>query len=74
MLQQIGFDDWAPDQDVRYKLVATVNDEVAYTIDEPDLNTIIGEANHAEEAVAQLLNDQYQDEIQSGAESLAEHF
>lgn len=74
MLQTIGFDDWAPDQDVRYKLVATVNDEVAYTIDEPDLNTIIGEANHAEEAVAQLLNDQFVDQQQSGAESLAEYF
>ena len=74
MLQTIGIDDWMPDQEVRYKLVATVNDVVAYSIDEPDLNTIIGEANHIEEAVAQLMNDQYQDEVQSGAESLAEHF
>ena len=74
MLQTIGFDDWAPDQEVRYELVAYVNDQVAYKIDEPDINTIVQEANHAEEAVAELMNDQYQDEVQSGAESLAEHF
>ncbi len=74
MLQTIGFDDWACDQDVRYELVAYVNDQVAYKIDEPDINTIIQEANHAEEAVAELMNDQYNDEVQSGVESLAEYF
>jgi hypothetical protein len=56
-----GFDDWACDQEVEYTLVAKVNDQVAFKASSADIDTIVGQANKAEYAVAELLNDQYQD-------------
>ena len=63
ILQQtkIGIDDWAADQDIEYTLVAKVNDVVAYKKTTADLDIIESELLHAEEQVAQLLNDQYID-------------
>jgi len=59
--QTIGLDDWASDQDVEYILIAKVNDQVAFKTTSYDPDTIVDEMRHAEEEVAKLLNDQYQD-------------
>jgi len=55
----VGFDDWAADQEVEYTLIAKVNDEVAYKQDFGQSDDLIGQVRHAEEQVAQLLNEQY---------------
>jgi len=54
-----GIDDWSADQDVEYILVAKVNDVVAFRLETSDPETLIGQVRHAEEQVAELLNDQY---------------
>ena len=54
-----GMDDWMSDQDVKYTLVAKVNDVVAYSLETSDPEVVVGQVRHAEEQVAMLLNDQY---------------
>lgn len=61
-MKNIGFDDWAPDQEVEYKLIATVNGQVAYSVTTADPDIISNGVRLAEEQVAILLNDQYIDD------------
>jgi len=56
-----GFDDWAPDQEVRYELIAKVNDVVAFKATDYDPEIITKSIALAEEQVAQLLEDQWRD-------------
>ncbi len=57
----VGFDDWASDQEVEYTLVAKVNGEVAYKQDFGQSDDLVGQVRHAEEQTAQLLDSQYAD-------------
>jgi len=67
-----GQDDWICDQEVEYTLVAKVNGEVAYKLTTSDSEIIESDLLHAEEQVAQLLNEQYIDAMIPDYDAMAQ--
>jgi hypothetical protein len=67
-----GQDDWICDQEVEYTLVAKVNGEVAYKMTTSDSEIIESDLLHAEEQVAQLLNEQYIDAMTPDYDAMAQ--
>lgn len=68
----VGFDDWAPDQDIRWELRVKVNDEVAANISDYDPEVLFSQVPNMEKEVAQLLNDQYVDMTTDQIDTLAD--
>lgn len=67
-----GFDDWIGDQEVRWELKVTVNDQVVANVSDYDGNVIASQVPKLEGLVAECLNDQYTDEVTDQVEVRAD--
>lgn len=68
----VGFDDWAPDQDIRWELRVKVNGEVAANMSDYDPEVLFSQVPNMEKEVAQLLNDQYTDMVTDQTELMSD--